>query len=794
MKTLTTILLLATAFAAEAQTTITIKGKISHGSNLPLSGASVSLYAAKDSLFLSQTHTDSTGHYVLHSVSAPAMRLHIAAPGFAEDVQMLSPGQTLYEADAILMKDNLLSGVVVTGKKPAVEYKADRTVFNVENSIVAAGGNTLDALKKTPGVLVLHNQVTIAGKSGVSIMLNGRLQQVSGDDLIELLRSIPADNLNKIEVITTPPARYDAEGITGIINIITKKATKKGWKGSVTSSFQQNTYGSPFVSTMLQYRQGNLGLFCNANAGIYGWKYTNRTNSYYPDQRWYQTLDQGSVTNSARVQLGLDYALTPSSTFGIQYSESGSVMNNDEHIIARSYGSGEAMDSVIYTNGATKETSGGKRTLNLNYEWRIDSTGKKLVVDGDYFTQSSSKSRSFTVEDYLRDGTYTSGSDNRMSANPAITIRSVKADLELPMGKWNFTAGGKAAFVDNTSDNLFEVKTGGTYVTDPGRTNLFRYKEATQALYVSAERALGKVEIQAGLRGEHTRTQGYTPATGQTITNEYTQLFPTAYVQYHPGADHSINFNIARRINRPGYNMLNPFRFYLAPNSYVEGNPSLKPSYNVYMELGYRFKSSYSFRVMYNQTKDYWDRIIVTDTLSGSTALTRENLGRTRFFGVNFSANVNMYQWWQFTAGLSGSYPIFMPYPGYGAASYSRVNGSLEMDHTFFLDKKKNLAFEFNMYYNTPRQKDYKYWHEMYCFNFGFRKLLLDKNLVITLNFDDILASTYWYQKNLLNNANEYSYDDERAVRISITYKFGNSNVKGKKERSSGLEEVQRAN
>lgn len=786
-----TILLLIVTHITHAQ--YTIHGKVAAIDNSPLKNAVVSLIQERDSAISVSVLTVQDGTYRITSNTLAGMLLKIDAPGYIP-----SYGRPAYNIpdqaiDVVLQKNKLLSEVTITSRKPVYEQKADRTVFNVENSATAAGTDAWGTLKKTPGILIMNNQVTMAGKGTVGVMINGRMQQLSGEDLAQLLRSIPSDNLSKIEVITTPPAKYDAEGNMGLVNIVTKKNLKQGFKGSVTAAYKRNALSSPSLSTIMSYGSEKWNVTANANAGVFAYKYVNRTNTYYPGQTWEQELIQGYISKSARLQIAADYKLAKNMTIGVIASESANRLDNPDSMLSKSFDANRHLDSVLRTKGESHDKFMGKHSLNLNYEWRIDEEGKKLNIDADYYSHKGTRERDFNVFTYQNDGSRLPGISNRMSGSPSVDIRSIKADLELPLKFAKLTTGAKASEVHNKADNIHELLLNEVYTTDYTRTNTFEYTEQIQAAYLTVNKKIGKVEVQAGLRGEHTRTTGYSPTLSQTDVNDYTQFFPSGYVQYNVNDNHSFNVTYSRRINRPAYSFLNPFRLYYTPTAFIEGNPYLRPSFRNGTELGYVYKGKYFFKAFFNQTNNYWDRIIETDTLKGTTRYTRANIGRAQWSGIGVNTVLNPYKWWELRVGLSLEHNDFK-------LKYFNRNDHLssnfpyaDMNHTFILDKKKTLTAELYAYYCGRRQKDYKIWDQMSTINIGIRKAMMDNNLVLALNLDDIFAKAYWYQTNIVNGTTEYSYDNEQGVRFSLTWKFGNKNIRGKRDKAV-TEEIQRAN
>lgn len=278
----------------------------------------------------------------------------------------------------------------------------------------------------------------------------------------------------------------------------------------------------------------------------------------------------------------------------------------------------------------------------------------------------------------------------------------------------------------------------------------------------------------------------------QSNVASYTNLFPSGTLQYSPGSDHSFSLSASRRINRPRYGLLNPFRYYYTPFSYNEGNPLLQPEFSTVFHLTYVFRSNYSIKVFARKSTNCWDRTTRIDSTTGISNSSTANIGDMGSFGINLDATLNPADWWECAVALNGAYSRFEPYH-FGTAQYTALLGSFEYNSTFYLNKKKTFSAELNGYYNTPRQRDFRQWEEMYCINIGFRLMLLDKNLILSVNGDDITGTASWRLTNLANGTQEYYYDDERSIRFSLTYKFGNKNIKRRKDQSTP-EEVQRVN
>ncbi len=777
--------LLATVFEARGQAA---NGYITNNSKQPVSDAMISIHNLTDSSLIGHTVSDEKGYYSIEGAQGIFL-LKLQALGYKSAWIKC----TSLQNNITLAGNNTLSEVSISARKPVIENKVDRTVFNVENSASAVGGDAYTALKKTPNVQVMQGQVSIAGKSGVAIMLNGRLQQLTGEDLIQLLHSIPVDNISKIEVITAPGAKYDAEGNSGIINIVTKKNVNEGFRGSVTAACTRNHYFSPSANTALQYKKGKFNAFVNAGTSTWNWVYTNRANMYYGAEHSFQKTDIEYSNKNSRIQVGADYLIGKKSLLGFVYTKGFGGADNKEHIRTDSYSTGELADSIMRTEGTTHEVFKGKHTVNLNYEWKIDSAGKKLNIDIDYFTQETERERNFELSTHPGEQIIVARpSQNRNYSGSAVNISSIKADLELPYSFAHFWLGGKASIVNNDGSFSYYTNTAQGYMADSSKANRFLYDENIQALYLNVQKNLKKLDIQGGVRMESTWNEGYTPATGQVNQRRYTTLFPSAKLLYKFNDKQSVALSYLKRINRPGYNFLNPFRFYYAEHSYTEGNPQLQPSFNHTIELSWFINHGHFIRIRTSRILNYWDRLYFVDDKTGVSSLTRVNIGKSVFYGFTYGFSHTVAKWWELHGNISAEYSRFR-LQAYGQDNfYDGINGWIDVNNSFYLNKKKTLLADLHGYYYTPRQKDYKRWEEMSNFEGGIKALMMDKNLVIGLTFEDPFAKAYWFQTNKVNGTTEYSYDDGRIATLSVTFKFGNVNVKSR-NKSDSNEEIQRA-
>lgn len=780
-----TLLLSASLYAQQ-----TLKGIVLER-EAPLAFANVLLHDARDSsLLLQPVFTDSNGRF---SITLPEPFV----PCFAEFSMLgYKPVFLPVTADA---KDNnalrivlqaegkTLEGVTITEQKALIERKPDRTIFNASQSIAAIGSDVYDLLKKTPGVQIRNGEVNIVGKSTVNVMINDRQVQLTGSELEAYLRSLPAGDVSRIEVITAPPARYDAEGNSGIINIVTRKKKNNGFNGSLDLSYEQRTRPSLGMDGLFNFRQGKLNVYGTFSGSKNRFISKQQTNTFYPGQEQELMLNQDNRPGYTYAQAGIDYELSPGSTIGLLYTNGTSSVQRDEviRIKARQQPSG-IIDSMMNTDAYATEKA-LRNVINLNYEWKLDTGGRKLMLNAEYFHRNSDKTRDFTTGNYFSDGSATgSSSDNRTNGNQTVKITTLRADLEWPTRFADFSAGGKATFIRNYSDNLFRYLQGGNYLTDGGKTNAFDYEENTQAAYVSTQRSWGKWQAQAGLRAEYTQTKGISRTLNQTNTNDYLKLFPTAYIQYKLNDDHSWNLNYTRRISRPSFWNMNPFRVYSTATAYEQGNPFLQPAFSNNIELGYTYKSMLVFTAFYQTVDQFATRVSQIDTVNNTFFFLQANAGSELQCGFTGSLTYNPLPFWETSTQLSGVYNRFTAsFYNTEQQSSSRLGFYVETSHTFTLDKAKTLMLQLHYAYFSGGQDDVDIQKPNSTFDFGGRVLLFRKKVTLSAFVSDLFKTDISEFTNVYNGTYQHRYFDTRSLRIALGWKFGNNELKARKERKA---------
>ncbi|OJJ17502.1 hypothetical protein BKI52_26915 [marine bacterium AO1-C] len=699
----------------------------------------------------------------------------------------------------ILKTDNTLKldEVTVRAVKPLIERKVDRMVFNVENSVAAGGGNALDALRAAPGVKVQNGTVALVGKSDLSVMINGRMLNLSGGDLMNLLRTIKSDDINSIEIITNPPAKYQAEGNSGIINIRLKSALPDSWSALIQGSYQQNTYATAGVGATFNYQKNGLALYLSVNH-VEGALAPLETNTiFYPDQVWDERNKQKAFNASLGTRVGIDYKFSPKTSMGIAYIGTGSNPNiTERHVTTLTNNRTQLLDSSIRTFANTQRV---RRYHSLNYHFvhQFKEDGVKLSLDADYFKYITDNNRNFNTQSFLANDASTNSVRfvaNNLG-NQEIDNYSFNLDVEHPTEWGNLNYGGRVSHTKTNNDVQFYNLTSGTSVFDPNQSNIFDYEENTQALYLSANKEFGENwEAQIGLRVENTNTRGNSITLSQVNTVNYTELFPTAYVNYSIGDDHVFSLNYGRRINRPPFYRLNPFRWYDNVYSFSEGNPQLLPSFTHNLELSYTHKSNWITNVYYSQTANGFDEVTILDATRQIQQVRPLNFLTTQIFGVYEYFIFLPLKWLRTELNLDVYYSKAQSEIPVTLQLLEGWNGEFSCSNDIRLNSAKTLYFNLSYNYTTTGVDNLATNTAFSRLDASLKILLLNRNLQINIRGNDLFRTDrprYVIFSNNVRNTYQ-NYYDVQSFRITLSYRLGNRKIRKNSRDAKNTEEKNR--
>jgi len=697
-----------------------------------------------------------------------------------------------------------LQGVSVSTTKPMVEVKADKTILNVEGTINATGNDAMELLRKSPGVLVdKDDNISLAGKNGVQVYIDGKPTPLAGADLAAYLKSVQSAQIEAIEIITNPSAKYDAAGNAGIINIKLKKNKSFGTNGSVNAGYNIGVYPKYNGGFSLNNRNKHFNLFGNYN-------YNNSKNynnfNLYRDQL--DTIfDQRTImtpkNNSHGFKGGLDYFINKKSTIGVlvngNFADSKFASDSRTPIVYKPTG---VTDRLLIANNRNDQERNNVN-FNLNYRY-TDTSGRELNLDADYGLFRIKTNQLQPNYYYDPSGiTLQSQTAYRFISPTDINIYTLKGDYEQNYKKGKLGAGFKTSII-KTENNFGrynvqqinpEVK-----LLDIPRSNQFNYSENINAIYINYNRQLKGVMIQAGIRVENTNSTGDSyglNADGSvnngsklTFEKKYTDFFPSAAISFNKNPMNQWGISYSRRIDRPAYQDLNPFEFKLDEYTFMRGNTTLRPQYTNIVSLTNTYKYKLTTRLSYSHVADVFTQLVDTAEKSKSF-ITKKNLATQDVFNLNISYPFS-YKAYSAFANFSGNYSHYKADFGGGnrVVDLDVISFNIYMQHSVKIGKKGWTA-ETSGWFNSPSLWGTFESKSLWSVDGGVQKTLFKGKGNLKVSVTDIFYTLRW--KGTSNFTGQLliasGRGETRQLRTSLTWRFGSNQVKSARQRKDASEE-----
>jgi hypothetical protein len=791
IKSILSLLILLLALQSKAQ--LRISGKVENDKNA--SQRNVSITLAEPRTKIRYTQSDTLGNYSFSNISGGEYLITFSAIGFNTQQKSIQLSRDTSINIKLEIASNELADVQINSKRPLLEKRIDRTIFNVENSVTAIGSDALELLAKVPGVRVVNDQISLVGKGGVNVMVNDKLIQLSQDDLSNYLKSISSHQISKIEVITNPPAHYDAQGNNGLINIVLKKTTAEGFKGSVNTVFTQASHPTASMGGNLNYRKDKITVNSTFNIRKGSIVPFEQSTIFYPSQSWNVINKDRNFRTVPSGQIGLDYQISKKTMLGAAYNGGYTNFHSEENLKTRVTNVNQQLDSVLNSD-ANAVISSRYHSANLFLKQTLDSTGKQLTINADWFSFADDKNRTFNNRSFFGDGAIIPGSfaEYLSTSKQGITLYTLKADVDLPYKNFKVSFGTKLSFIKNESDIAFYRKRNDIYAVDLSQSNLFTYHENTHALYANVNKTIKKWDFQFGLRSEYTQINGN--SVNQEIKSNYLQLFPTFYATYRGGNQSAWSINYGRRINRPAYRKLNPFRWYSNQYVYTEGNPFLQPSYNHNIELSHTYKSSLTSTLSFSGANNGFADVNFIDVNSNTQATKPVNFITGYSYQFINSLVSNPFENWQTINQFDVFYIVSKSAILQTQANLSRMGAYFSTSNQFTINKSKTVLADINFWFQFPTAEGLNEVKSQYNLDFGVKTLLLNKKLQLSLSANDLLKSNRYRFSSLINNIKQdyNNYYDARQLRITARFNFGNEKLKQTDRKSGNEEERRRSN
>ena len=795
MKNLITLIFLLFSFSAFTQTA-NISGAVKDSDGKYLEFANVLLLSAKDSSLVRGAISEENGAYVFENISMGEYLIETSLVGFGNGQSSLInfDGKTDFSVNEIQLENGIeIDEITVVGKKPFVELRADKMIVNVANSSVNVGNSALEVLAKSPGVTIdNNNNISLRGKQGVLVTINGKNQYLSGDEISRLLETMPSSNIETIEIITNPSAKYDAEGNSGIINIVLKKNENLGTNGNISTTLRQGINTSHFHNIGLNNRSEKLNIYGNAEYYDWGWSQDLgllRNINYLEGVTVFdQNSEMREVGNGYNVKLGMDWSLAENSTLGFLVKRNEGGEQNYNYNITTITGDNmpEFERLVVDADGDEDYMS---NTYNVNFTQKLSEKGMKLTLDADYSDYLNEQD--FVYGNFFRDNNDIAVLDPYFLRNNQkidIDIFATTADLEIPISETvNIETGLKLSLVSTESNTKFEsLNMDDVWVLEPLRTNDFIYNEDVYAGYVNGSFSFLNIMFQAGLRLEHTESKGVSMTTGSDVPRSYTNIFPSLSMSKQFGERHNVSLSFSRRLERPNYKKLNPFVDYLDQYTFQKGNPFLNPQYSNSIGLNYALGNSLFIAANYSHTTDAISDILEQNSATNTTFQTNDNLDNTHSASLTISAPKVWAEWWTSRLNATGFYNDFV----------SVLNDGSNLDNKSFgaqvsFNNEIQLPAGINMEVSGSYQSKLVYGQltiePQGRLDFGFSKRLFDGKGNIKLSASDVLLTSNSKVYIDQNDVNLFvnQVNDTRRVSLNFTYNFGNQKVKGARKRKT---------
>ena len=780
-----------------------LSGEVHDADGAALPFANVALYRAVDSSLVKVEVTDDAGRFRITGVSPEVYQLvitYIGLPALRRDALRVG-GDLDVGALTFAPAGVELAGATVTTTRTLVEVKPDRTIFNVQGTINAAGNDGLDLLRKAPGVAIDNNDnISVLSRSGVLVYVDGRRLPLQGTDLSNYLRTLTAEQIERIDIITSPGARYEAQGNAGIIDIRLRRAEDEGANGSLSLTGSQGRYA--------QYATTLGGNFRNAAYNVFGTLSYTRNQSFSQSDfvslqnnyRLVDALTSVPLLRTPGARAGVDFYLGQRHTLGVLYT--GQLQNerrevNNSTEIYNMLSSNSQPDSIlraaVYDDGDHDQ-----HTFNLNYNFAV-AAGHNLNVDVDYGSYRNDNVILQPNRYYSAGGEPLSVANNSFETPVNIDIYTARADYDFPLAGGSASLGAKFSRVG--TDNTFRFYAGllgeGARLIDE-RSNQFEYDEDVYAAYGSYAGGIGeRFGYSAGLRMEVTDANGllteFVAGTGRTSVDfNYVSFFPNVGLTYTLASSNVLNLRYGRRINRPDYNNLNPFRVQLNELSYRQGNPFLQPEKINNVELGYVVASRYNFKLAYSRTEDLVAQLLSPAPFDPQAGYeTYDNLARQTVYSFTASAPLQVTPWWRtYVNGTAGYLSNEADYGEGGVVNIQVFNYRFLTQNTFTLPA--DLTFEVTGQYIGPGVGGGTFEYDGFgLVNLGLQRRFLADQLNVKLTFSDIFYTSIIEGSSNFNGllATGRNARDSRRAGISLSYSFGNQKVASRR-RDTGLDEA----
>lgn len=734
---------------------------------------------------VSSTYSDVDGSYAFQSLAPGTYRISVTLLGHATEVSdpiIIGVGAKNFPTVNFTLNfsANQLETVTVTAERPLIERRPDMLVVNVENSALAAGNSALDILQRSPGVtLDKDDNLSLMGKQGVVVMIDGKQTHLSSTQLADLLRNTDGNSIRSIELITNPSSKYDASGSAGMINIVLKKNRLAGTTGSATLSAGYGIKHKSSASLNLSHKTEKVNVYGMVSymdhKGGQEINILRNVENGGLSTSLRQEANMGRASNTLNYRSGVDIHTSERNTVSMQvngYMTDNSIDNNSWTGISSHTASLDSnLHSVSFADGNFNSVGG-----NFNNQFNINDKGRKLVADLDFSQFYNNRKTDYNNTFFLPSGDQKDESYLSRSSTPTeIGIRIAKLDYTHPFTeKSSLEAGLKHSWVQSDNDMRYDQFVGGNWQSDLGRSNHFIYTEQVSAAYASYKNQFGKFGVQAGMRAEYSMTDGHSLTISNRVKRDYLDIFPTLFLSYAVSDNHQTGISYSKRINRPNYQFLNPFSYFLDQYTYETGNPYLQPEYAHVIDASYSFKSRYHLNAGFSVTNDAIVETMAQDNETKAGFVSRANLARQNVYYANFNVPVKIVKFWNTNTNINAFYMGFDGILNNTALKQGQFAYQIRNNHNFTIlptwTAEASLHYQSALVYSIYNIRD------QWALDLGMTKTLMDKKASIKLSVSDLFNTRIQRLSTNYSNLNVHinQKNETRVARLSFTYSFGN--------------------
>ncbi|MFT6795722.1 MAG: hypothetical protein ACJART_000860 [Maribacter sp.] len=761
-----------------------LSGKVRDQKNEAIPFASVFLLRSSDSVLVKGSSADDYGSFEITNIPKGLYLLQASYIGWTSNNMVLDISKDItIGAVIITQKSEELDEVVVTANRPQVHRKVDRLIFTVENTVLSQS-SSWDILKQTPGVIAMQDELQIRNQAA-TVYINDRKVQLSAEEVRNLLENYQGENIKSIEVINNPPARYDAEG-GAVLNIITSKNISLGYKGNINTRYTQGVFSKYNFGTSHFYKTEKLNLNLSyAFAPRKDFKDVKGETNFIDDtgvySRWITDFDKTSRFRTHVAGLVLDYQFDDRNelnlTSNAQLSPYRKYDNLQNTVMLNRV---NAVDST-FTTASPEDEIKNNISGDISYKHKFKENGS-LLINGHYTKFDLSKTQNVNSDYFSPDGSFIRDFNFLTDANQDIEIATAQIDYSGLLGATNVEAGLKGSFIASKSTlDYFSANNG--LVLDPALSDNFLYDENVYAAYTSFSYDWEKWSVKAGLRAEQTQSKGTSLALASINNLAYFELFPTFYLLHNRNESHSFSFDYSRKLVRPRYQDLNPFRTFINENIFVEGNPNLLPSFSNNFNFNYTLKQEFFFDFYYRDNGNYISTFAFQDNENKILRDFTQNVLESTSYGFDFNYGKSITNHWYLYSYISIFHEdeTFLALESNNVAVKNEFDG-FYADITNYLTLSKDGTFkgELGLTYLSGILQGSFIMAETTNLTFGVRKSFWNRRALLSLTVNDILGkANATVTSKYLNQDNNYlAIPETQYIRFGVTYNFGNFRLK----------------